>query len=70
VNEDPLGKRMLTVTEVANLLHVHPNTIRLWTKIGIMKSYRIGKRGDYRFSMTDVRSFLHGDYNHPPYKKD
>jgi excisionase family DNA binding protein len=50
--------RMLTVSEVAHLLHVHANTIRLWSKLGVLKSYRIGKRRDFRFNIKDVETFL------------
>jgi excisionase family DNA binding protein len=50
--------RMLTVMEVAHLLHVHPNTVRLWSKIGVLKAYRIGKRRDYRFNLSDIETFL------------
>ncbi len=56
-NEAPLP-RMLNVSEVAHLLHVHPNTIRLWGRIGVLKTYRIGKRRDYRFSLADIETFL------------
>jgi len=58
-------RQMLTVNEVAHLLHVHPNTIRLWSKIGTLKSYRIGKRRDYRFSLDDVETFLYKDAGRP-----
>jgi excisionase family DNA binding protein len=54
---------MLTVSEVAHLLHVHANTIRLWSKIGVLKSYRIGQRRDYRFNIEDVETFLQKDGN-------
>ncbi len=50
--------RMLTVNEVANLLHVHPNTVRLWSKLGVLKAYRIGKRRDHRFIIADLETFL------------
>jgi excisionase family DNA binding protein len=56
---------MLTVIEVADLLHVHPNTIRLWSKIGTLKAYRIGKRRDYRFRIADVETFLYKDGSPP-----
>ena len=57
--------RMLTVSEVAHLLHVHPNTVRLWSKIGVLKAYRIGKRRDYRFNPADVETFLYRDGSAP-----
>ena len=63
--EDPSPSRMLNVTEVAHLLHVHPNTIRLWSKIGVLKAYRIGKRRDYRFNPADVETFLYRDGTSP-----
>lgn len=58
-------RQMLTVSEVAHLLHVHPNTVRLWSKLGSLKSYRIGKRRDYRFNLADVESFLYKNEAHP-----
>lgn len=57
--------RMLNVAEVAHLLHVHPNTIRMWSQIGVLKAYRIGKRRDYRFSLADVETFLYKDGSPP-----
>jgi len=62
-NKNNPGRRlqMLTVSEVAHMLHVHPNTIRLWSKLGVLKSYRIGQRRDYRFDTKDVETFLHED---------
>ncbi len=49
---------MLTASELARLLHVHINTVRRWDNSGILKAYRIGRRGDRRFSKEDVSHFL------------
>lgn len=49
---------MLTVKEVADYLHVHINTVRKWSDEGILKSYRIGPRGDRRFNSQDVEYFI------------
>lgn len=49
---------MLATSEVARLLNVHINTVRRWSNQGILKSYRIGSRGDRRFRREDVTNFL------------
>ena len=49
---------MLTIAETAHLLSVHINTVRRWSDQGMLKSYRIGTRGDRRFRREDIDSFL------------
>ena len=51
-------KSMLTASELARLLNVHINTVRRWSNRGTLKAYRIGPRGDRRFSREDIDSFL------------
>jgi excisionase family DNA binding protein len=58
-NIDP----MLTTSDVARLLNVHINTVRRWSNQGIIKTYRIGSRGDRRFRSEDVSSFLAEQHN-------
>ena len=52
------AETMLTASELAHLLNVHINTVRRWSNRGILKVYRIGPRGDRRFSKEDIDSFL------------
>jgi excisionase family DNA binding protein len=49
---------LLTAGKAAQLLNVHINTIRKWSNLGILKSFRIGPRGDRRFRKEDVYRFL------------
>jgi len=57
VNNNEIGP-MLTVREVARLLHIHGNTVRRWADQGLIRAYRISRRGDRRFRQEDVAHFL------------
>jgi excisionase family DNA binding protein len=56
--EMPKRSRMLTTTEAARHLSVHPNTVRRWEKQGLLPAYRLGTRGDRRFLREAVDRFL------------
>jgi len=49
---------MLTLREVARLLHVHPNTLRRWSNDGRLRPYRINLRGDRRYKREEIAKFL------------
>lgn len=49
---------MLTVKDVARLLHIHVNTARRWSDRGMIRSYRITRRGDRRFRKEDIDRYL------------
>jgi excisionase family DNA binding protein len=49
---------MLTTGEVARLLNIHINTVRRWSNQGVLRTYRIGARGDRRFRREDITNFL------------
>ena len=53
---------MLTVKDVARLLHIHVNTVRRWSDQDIIRAYRITRRGDRRFRQEDIARFL-AEYN-------
>lgn len=44
----------LKTSEVAHLLNVHINTVRRWSKKGILQGFRIGPRGDRRFKREEI----------------
>ncbi len=50
--------RMLRVSEAARLLGVHPNTIRIWTRSGVLRSCRVGPRRDRRIPMEVITAVL------------
>ena len=49
---------IMTTSEVAYFLRVHPNTVRHWTNKGLLPSFRLGTRRDRRFRREDVDHFL------------
>lgn len=49
---------MLATTEVAQFLHVHPNTVRHWANEGLLRVYRLGAGGDRRFKREEIEKFL------------
>lgn len=49
---------MLTASEVAEMLHLHVNTVKRLGDRGELPYYRVCKRGDRRFRLEDVMAFL------------
>jgi len=49
---------MLTASEVAEMLHLHVNTVKRLGDRGELPFYRVCKRGDRRFRLSDVMAFL------------
>ena len=53
------NKTMLTTGEAARLLNVHISTVRRWSDLGIIKTYRVSTRGDRKFDRGDIaRQFI------------
>ena len=49
---------MMTASEVAQMLHLHVNTVKRLGDRGELPFYRVCKRGDRRFRREDVIAFL------------
>src|SRR5690242_21880295 len=49
---------MLTASEVAEMLHLHVNTVKRLGDRGELPFYRVCKRGDRRFRLAAVMAFL------------
>ena len=54
------SKVMLTPGEAASLLGIHINTMRRWSDKGVIRAYRVSRRGDRRFRREDIDAFLEG----------
>lgn len=51
-------EELLTLQETAKILKVHPNTLRLWDKKGILKAVRIGVKKVRRYKKEDIEKFI------------
>ena len=49
---------LLTVQDVSRILNVHENTVRRWSNQGVLKSIRLGPRGDRRYKLQDIAEYL------------
>ena len=56
----------LTVARAAQVLGVHPNTVRAWSDAGRLRYYRINPRGDRRYRLGDLQRFLTNAASGPP----
>ena len=55
---DTNNSPLLTLSEAAQVLNVHISTLRRWSNMGLITTYRIGPRGDRRFKMDDIQRIL------------
>jgi 8-oxo-dGTP diphosphatase len=50
--------KLLSLTETAELLHVHPNTLRIWDAQKILPAIRVGPKRVRRYRQNDLAVFL------------
>jgi len=51
-------EELLTLREAAQILKVHPNTLRLWDKKGLLVAIRIGEKRARRYKKEDIEKFI------------
>ena len=49
---------LITLSEASKILRVHPNTLRLWDKNGILPAVRIGEKKVRRYRKEDILKFI------------
>ena len=52
------SSEIVTLSEACEMLKVHPNTLRLWDKKGILKAIRFRIRGDRRYKQSDLDKLM------------
>jgi CTP synthase len=50
--------QLLTLEDVADRLRISVSTVRRWVKSNELRSIKIGNRGQYRISLSDLEEFL------------
>lgn len=51
-------EELITLMEAAKILKVHPNTLRLWDKKGVLIAIRIGMKKARRYKKEDIEKFI------------
>ena len=54
-------EKLLNVRQVAELLNVSQMTVRRWTNAGLLACFRIGKKRERRFQLSDIQQFIEGN---------
>ena len=56
---------MLSVKDVSRLLNIHGDTVRRWSDLGILATFRTGRRGDRKFKAEDIFALIVEEYHKP-----
>jgi excisionase family DNA binding protein len=51
-------EKLLKLKEAADILKVHPNTLRIWDRKGILVAIRIGEKRIRRYRKEDLEKFI------------
>ena len=53
-----MNEPWLTVSQAAEVLQVHPETVRLWLREGKLLGTLINRRAGYRIAQSEIDRFL------------
>ncbi len=53
---------LITLSDAAEILKVHPNTLRAWDKKGILVAVRIGEKGIRKYKKEDIIKLINKSY--------
>ena len=54
---------LLNVQKAVKLLGMSPKTIRKWVRLRKLKGFKVGSRGDWRFTKEDVLNMIQKEKN-------
>jgi excisionase family DNA binding protein len=63
-----MSSRLLTIQEAAELLKLHPETLRRWDNNGRLPAIKVGERNDRRYREDDILNFLKTQKTQSSYK--
>lgn len=49
--------KLISIKEASEMLNIHPNTLRRWDNLGLLKAIRMGSRKDRSYSMDEIIKF-------------
>lgn len=49
---------LINLSQAAELLGVHKETLRRWDRKGVLKAVKIGPRKDRRYKKSDIQKFI------------
>jgi excisionase family DNA binding protein len=55
-----VSEQWLTVAQAAEILQVHPETLREWLRAGRIPATLLSRRAGYRIRASDLEAFLSG----------
>lgn len=50
--------KLIGIKKAAEMLNVHPATLRRWGKSGKLKPVIVSERGDRRYRLEDINKFI------------